>query len=162
MKTKQHLKKLFCIGIVLTLAGSIFASLFNSGMGSVKVSRIRFDGGHGELSGLLYMPKDVSEDNPAPTIIVTHGYLNSCEMQDANAIELSRRGFVVLALDQYDHGHSNLSEENYSDASFFGVWLPFWLNSMNDAVQYMYEQPYVLKDSDGNGIIGIEDDGCHY
>lgn len=156
MKTKQHLKKLFCIGIVLTLAGSIFASLFNSGMGSVKVSRIRFDGGHGELSGLLYMPKDVSEDNPAPTIIVTHGYLNSCEMQDANAIELSRRGFVVLALDQYDHGHSNLSEENYSDASFFGVWLPFWLNSMNDAVQYMYEQPYVLKDSDGNGIIGIE------
>ena len=88
MKTKQHLKKLFCIGIVLTLAGSIFASLFNSGMGSVKVSRIRFDGGHGELSGLLYMPKDVSEDNPAPTIIVTHGYLNSCEMQDANAIEL--------------------------------------------------------------------------
>ena len=69
--------------------------------------------------------------------------------------EWSRRGFVVLALDQYDHGHSALSHENYSDTSFFGVWLPFWLNSMNDAVQYMYDQPYVLKDADGNGIIGV-------
>jgi len=76
-------------------------------------------------------------------------------MQDANAIELSRRGFVVLALDQYDHGHSALSHENYSDTSFFGVWLPFWQHSMHDAVQYMYEQPYVLKDEAGNGMIGV-------
>ena len=76
-------------------------------------------------------------------------------MQDAGAIELSRRGYVVLALDQYDHGHSALSHENYSDTSFFGVWLPFWMHSMYDAAQYMYQQPYVLKDANGNGIIGV-------
>lgn len=155
MKIKKRTLTLMCVALALILLGSILAGVFNSGAGATKVSRIRFDGGHGELSGLLYMPKDASADNPKPTVIVTHGYLNSAEMQDANAIELSRRGFVVLALDQYDHGHSKLSHENYSDTSFFGVWLPFWVNSMNDAVQYMYEQPYVLKDENGNGIIGV-------
>lgn len=155
MKMKKRTLTLLCVALALILLGSILAGVFNSGMGATTVSRIRFDGGHGQLSGLLYMPKDASADNPKPTIIVTHGYLNSAEMQDANAIELSRRGFVVLALDQYDHGHSQLSHENYSDNSFFGIWLPFWLNSMNDAVQYMYEQPYVLKDENGNGVIGV-------
>lgn len=155
MKLGKRTITLLCAALVLILLGSILASVFNSGMGSVDASRITFDGGHGTLSGILYMPKDASAENPKPTIIVTHGYLNSAEMQDANAIELSRRGFVVLALDQYDHGHSALNAENYADTSFFGVWLPFWQHSMHDAVQYMYEQPYVLKDEAGNGMIGV-------
>ena len=90
---------------------------------------------------------------------MTHGYLNSAEMQDANAIELSRRGYVVLALDMYDHGHSNINDDIYEGFAAYGdflkTWAPFWLNSMYDAVQYMYDQPYVLKDEAGNGIIGI-------
>ena len=155
MKIKKSSLVLLCCALALILLGSILADVFNSGSGAVKVSRIRFEGANGKLSGLLYMPKDASADNPKPTVIVTHGYLNSAEMQDANAIELSRRGFVVLALDQYDHGHSALNRDVYTDTSFFGVWLPFWANSMNDAVQYMYEQPYVLKDENGNGLIGV-------
>ena len=154
MKISNATKKLLCIALILILAGSILASFFNGG-GNVKVSRIKFDTQNGTLSGLLYMPKDASASNPKPTVVVTHGYLNSAEMQDANAIELSRRGYVVLALDQYDHGHSDYKNELYSDTSFFGIWLPFWVNSMHDAVAYMYEQPYVLKDDNGNGIIGV-------
>ncbi|MBR6039936.1 MAG: alpha/beta hydrolase [Clostridia bacterium] len=148
-----------CIGLALILIGSIFACVFNSGAKGTKVTRITFDAANGKLSGLLYMPKGASEDNPRPTVIVTHGYLNSAEMQDANAIELSRRGYVVLALDQYDHGHSDLDNAAYEPYAPFGVflqaWAPFWVNSMHDAVAYMYEQPYVLKDEAGNGIIGV-------
>ena len=154
MKISKGTTKLLCAALILILLGSILASALNGGSG-VKVSRIEFDTDNGTLSGLLYMPKDASASNPKPTVIVTHGYLNSAEMQDANAIELSRRGYVVLALDQYDHGHSDFKNELYSDTSFFGVWLPFWVNSMHDAVAYMYEQPYVLKDEQGNGIIGV-------
>ena len=154
MKISTGTKKLLCVALILILLGSVLASVFNGG-GDVKVSRIKFDTDNGTLSGLLYMPKDASASNPKPTVVVTHGYLNSAEMQDANAIELSRRGYVVLALDQYDHGHSDYKNELYSDTSFFGIWLPFWLNSMHDAVAYMYEQPYVLKDDSGNGIIGV-------
>ncbi|MBQ6035988.1 MAG: alpha/beta fold hydrolase, partial [Lachnospiraceae bacterium] len=155
MKLTKGSKLLLCLGLILILLGSGLAGFFNTGAGATKVTRIKFTGANGELSGLLYMPKDASAENPKPTIVVTHGYLNSAEMQDANAIELSRRGFVVLALDQYDHGHSKLNHDVYTDNSFFGIWLPFWLHSMNDAVQYMYEQPYVLKDANGNGIIGV-------
>ena len=143
------------VGLCLILLGSILASVFNSGGGATKVSRIQFETQNGTLSGLLYMPKDASAENPKPTIVVTHGYLNSAEMQDANAIELSRRGFVVLALDQYDHGHSDLKNEVYTGTGFMEMWAPFWINSMHDAVAYMYEQPYVLKDASGNGVIGV-------
>ena len=151
--------RLLIISIVITLCFSFLASLFNTGMFTVNVSRISFDTANGTLSGLLYMPKDASASNPRPTVIVTHGYLNSAEMQDANAIELSRRGYVVLALDMYDHGHSNIKEEVYEPYAPYGAflmtWAPFWVNSMNDAVQYMYDQPYVLKDENGNGVIGV-------
>ncbi|MDO4836422.1 MAG: alpha/beta hydrolase [Clostridia bacterium] len=147
-----------CIGLALILLGSFFAFLFNRGVFTTSVKRISFETSLGKLSGLLYMPKGAGADNPRPTVIVTHGYLNSAEMQDANAIELSRRGYVVLALDQYDHGHSDLNDEVYAafgGETFTGMWFPFWVNSMHDAVAYMYEQPYVLKDSAGNGIIGV-------
>lgn len=148
--------RMLIISVVIVLCFSFLASLFNTGMFSVDVSRIRFDTANGELSGLLYMPKGASASAPRPTVIVTHGYLNSAEMQDANAIELSRRGYVVLALDMYDHGHSNINDEAYGGSTaFFSLWSPFWINSMYDAVQYMYDQPYVLKDEAGNGIIGI-------
>ena len=155
MKTKKRSVIVLCIALVLILAGSILAGMYNSSNGSVTVSRISFEAQNGTLSGLLYMPKGASAENPRPTVIVTHGYLNSAEMQDANAIELSRRGIVVLALDQYDHGHSDLDNKVYTGTSFMEIWAPFWINSMHDAVAYMYEQPYVLKDEAGNGIIGV-------
>lgn len=137
------------IGLVLVLLGSILAQTFNTSMYSVDVSRIKFDTASGTLSGLLYMPKGASESDPRPTVVVTHGYLNSAEMQDANAIELSRRGYVVLALDMYDHGHSAANRDNT------GQFFSFWPSAMFDAVTYMYQQPYVLKDAEGNGIIGV-------
>ncbi len=140
---------LLIVALVLVIVGSIAAQAFNTGLYSTSVKRISFETERGVLSGLLYMPKDASESNPRPAVIVTHGYLNSAEMQDANAIELSRRGYVVLALDMYDHGHSAGNEKNT------GSFLTFWPRSLYDAAQYMYDQKYVLKDEAGNGIIGV-------
>jgi len=154
--TRKIPVKLLVISLVIVLAGSFLGCLFNTGLFTVDVSRISFDTANGQLSGLLYLPKGASAEDPRPAVVVTHGYLNSAEMQDLNAIELSRRGYVVLALDQYDHGHSDINDEAYGGKTdFFSLWGPFWLNSMYDAVQYIYEQPYVLKDEAGNGIIGV-------
>ena len=155
---KIPVRMLIC-SLAIVLCFSFLACLFNTGMFSVNVSRIQFNTDNGVLSGLLYMPKGASASSPRPAVIVTHGYLNSAEMQDANAIELSRRGYVVLALDMYDHGHSNINESVYEPYAPYGAflmtWAPFWVNSMNDAVKYMYDQPYVLKDENGNGILGV-------
>ncbi|MBO2516960.1 MAG: hypothetical protein CW338_06770 [Clostridiales bacterium] len=161
MEKKCTLKKpliLLCVALVIMLASGAAAGLVQSSGCKTDISRISFDTANGTLSGLLYLPEGASAESPRPTVVVTHGYLNSAEMQDANAIELSRRGYVVLALDMYDHGHSKLASDKYmvdSLGAFMGCWMPFWLNSMQDAVAYMYEQPYVLKDENGNGIIGV-------
>ena len=150
MKQKKNLTVIaLAVGLVLMLLGSIVAQAFNTSGYGVKVSRIYFETEKGTLSGLLYMPKEASAENPHPTLVTTHGYLNSAEMQDAPAIEMSRRGYVVLALDMYDHGHSKGNAENT------GSFLKFWPSAIWDAVQYMYKQPYVLKDAAGNGEIAV-------
>lgn len=57
-------------------------------------------------SGLLFMPKDASVDNKLPAIIFRHGAYNNREMQLSFAIEMVRRGYVVLAIDNANHGHN--------------------------------------------------------
>lgn len=57
------------------------------------------------VSGILFKPKDASAENPLPAVVLTHGYLNNREMQLQNAIELARRGFVVLTVDREGHGN---------------------------------------------------------
>jgi len=104
--------------LVLIFVGSFLAQMFNTSFYTVKVKRIKFDTNNGILSGLLYLPKGADSSDPRPTIITTHGYLNSAEMQDAAAIEMSRRGYVVLALDMYDHGHS-VNKTQYDSAEAF-------------------------------------------
>ena len=136
------------LAMVLVLVGSIFANLFNTSFYSVKVKDVTLetDSYNGKLAGLLYMPETCSDDNPCPLIITTHGYLNSKEMQDAPAIELSRRGYIVLALDMYDHGSSTWD----TPATF-----TYWQTALWDAAKEMYEEKYVLKDADGNGMIAV-------
>ncbi|RPF55276.1 alpha/beta fold hydrolase [Aquisalibacillus elongatus] len=139
---------LLVISLLIVLVGSVIAYQFNSSSGETDVSRVYFETERGELSGLLYKPDDADQE-AKPTLITTHGYLNSAEMQDAQAVEMSKRGYVVLALDQYDHGHSTGTMEK--PVPFFS----FWPHAIHDAVQYMYEQDYVLKDEEGNGIIAV-------
>ncbi|MDE7220092.1 MAG: alpha/beta hydrolase [Oscillospiraceae bacterium] len=150
MKLKKNkTAAVLAIGLVLMLLGSILAQAFHTSFYSVNVSRVYFDTESGTLSGLLYMPKGAGASDPRPTLVTTHGYLNSAEMQDAPAIEMSRRGYVVLALDMYDHGHSK------GNAEHTGAFFSFWPTAIWDAVQYMYQQDYVLKDADGNGVLAV-------
>ena len=99
------------IAVALILLGSILAQTFNTSFYNVKVSRISFETDSGTLSGLLYLPKNVDASTPHPAIVTTHGYLNSAEMQDETAIEMSRRGEWVLALGMYEHCHAHVNSE---------------------------------------------------
>lgn len=132
--------------LLVVLVSSLFASLVQNSFFSVKVDKISFETERGEISGYLYVPRGVDSSNPAPAVLLTHGYLNNAEMQEIGAIELSRRGFVVLAFDMYDHGDSTWD----TPAAF-----SFFSRSVYDAVQYMYDQPYVLKAANGDGMIGV-------
>ena len=74
--------------------------------GNVDISRGVIDTEFGELTFKLYEPKTATADNPAPGVLLLHGYQNDSETCAAYAIELARRGAVVLSLDEYGHGSS--------------------------------------------------------
>lgn len=96
----------FVAGILLILAGSLLAHSIQTS-GGVTVADVRFAGDKGTtLSALVYTPPGASAAKPAPAVLLSHGYINTREMQSAFAIELARRGFVVLSIDQSGHGYS--------------------------------------------------------
>jgi pimeloyl-ACP methyl ester carboxylesterase len=98
--------RLFALGWVLILAGAFLAHAIQTA-GGVTVAEVRFPAERGVvMSGLLYTPPSATVARPAPAVLVSHGYINTREMQSPFAIELSRRGFVVLAMDMTGHGYS--------------------------------------------------------
>jgi pimeloyl-ACP methyl ester carboxylesterase len=94
-------------GLILILAGGLLAHLTQTS-GGIRIQDVRFNGAKGNImSALLYIPPNASAQTPAPGVLAVHGYINSRETQDGFAIELARRGYVVLALDQTGHGYSD-------------------------------------------------------
>ncbi|MEZ0073464.1 alpha/beta hydrolase family protein [Planotetraspora sp. GP83] len=99
---------LLSLALALVLLGGGIAAWTQTAGGAVSVQDVRFTGNDGhQLAGLLYVPRGVTAKTPAPAVLAVHGYINSRETQDAFAIEFSRRGYVVLALDQQGHGFSD-------------------------------------------------------
>ena len=98
---------LLLVGAALLIGGSTLAYLVQTA-GGTRVLDVRFAGTGGTLlSGLLFIPPNATPDTPAPGILAVHGYFNSRETQGDFATEFARRGYVVLALDQTGHGHSD-------------------------------------------------------
>jgi len=95
----------FALGCALILAGSLLAHAIQTA-GGVKVRDVRFAGDGITQSALLYVPPSATAQRLAPAVLVSHGYINTREMQSPFAIELARRGFVVLAMDMAGHGYS--------------------------------------------------------
>ena len=101
-------KRIALAGVALILIGAFVAGVVQTDGGDVRVSDLRFAGSGGTvMSALLYVPKTATPKTPAPGILAVHGYINSRETQSGFAIELARRGYVVLCLDQTGHGYSD-------------------------------------------------------
>jgi len=107
-KLKKGSKKFLIIAIALLLISMIGAYIVQTNAGNVEIKDIRFETTTGyRMSGLLFIPSSATPENPAPAVVVSHGFFNNREMQDLNYVELSRRGFVVFSMDMYSHGHSD-------------------------------------------------------
>jgi pimeloyl-ACP methyl ester carboxylesterase len=124
----------FILGVALILAGSLLAHAIETS-GGVSLHEARFAGDRPglTLSGLLYQPASATAQHPAPAVLVSHGYINTREMQSPFAIELARRGFVVLAIDMEGHGYSQGAV--FQDRDLGGP----------AALRYLQSLPYVDK-----------------
>ena len=111
----EKLKKLdrriwvILLSLVLFIGGFSTASYSETSGGTVKVDRIDFvtDEGY-RMSAKLYVPQTATEDSPAPGILALPGGNASLENMSSVAIELSRRGYVVMAVDPYTIGRSEI------------------------------------------------------
>ena len=106
MKTSKPVKAL-CISIVLMLLSCLATMAIQTDFGGVTVTEINWvtENGH-TMNGWLFVPDTATAENPAPAIVTSHGMYNNKGMQDLNFVELSRRGYVVLAQDMPNHGDS--------------------------------------------------------
>ena len=97
------------IGLVIC-AAAVFICMFTAnriqtGGGSIKVTEGVIDSTDvGKITYKLYTPRTATADNPAPGVLLLHGYQNDHETCAAYAIELARRGAVVMAIDEFGHG----------------------------------------------------------
>ena len=157
---RKNKKSLLMLVIVLAviLVSSFFASMIQSAGYKVRVTDIRDvrnsgiayeeDGVTPQVdseteeevtvsgsvaSGILFMPKDASASNKKPAVVLTHGYLNNRELQLQNAIELARRGFIVLTMDRTGHGNNLPSSDTMAISS---SW-----NDLYNAAKYVYNLP---------------------
>ena len=107
--------------LAMILSSAVGGSIATSG-GAVRTEEITFTTDVGATShAKLYIPETATADSPAPAVILCHGYTASLDAMEPNAIELSRRGYVVMALDLYGHGDTNLPPDGYSQAEMGGI-----------------------------------------
>jgi pimeloyl-ACP methyl ester carboxylesterase len=99
---------LLVVAMLLIGGGGLIATLVQSDFGAVRVQDVRFAVADGRIMhAKLYRPRAATANSPMPGVVAIHGYINSHETQAPYAIELARRGYVVLAVDQPGHGYSD-------------------------------------------------------
>ena len=122
----------------------------------------------GLLTYKLYTPKTATPEHKAPGVLLLHGYQNDRETNAAYAIELARRGVVVLSLDEYGHGFSepglkergyvnhtvkvNYGEESVEAGTFKKVGSTVRYRILMNFSNLTFFNDYYSKDDDGNAI----------
>ena len=122
----------------------------------------------GDLNYKLYTPVTATEANPAPGVLLLHGYQNDHETCAAYAIELARRGMVVLAIDEFGHGKTvpgliergwvnkkvsvNFGEESEADGTFKKIGGTVRYKIMMNFSNLSFFNVIYSKDDAGNSI----------
>ncbi len=141
---ERKTKVTFFVALVLLFVGFIGSWLAQTAGGRISVREISFETETGmTMSAILAVPDTATAETPAPAIVTVHGWYNNKEMQDLNYIEYARRGFVVLAIDQYSHGDSDSADVGFEAEDGNGAY---------EAVKMLSRINYV--DSSRIGITG--------
>ncbi len=102
---------LLCVAFIALL----FADSIQKADGGITITEGYLPSDAGDLFYKLYTPSGLKDGETAPGVLLLHGYQNDHETNAAYAIELAKRGAVVLSIDEYGHGASvpGLKERGY-------------------------------------------------
>ncbi len=125
--------KLLLLGLLLVLFGSFTASIIQSSNDAIKVNEIIISAKNAApLSARLFIPPNATTENPAPAVIIAHGYVNQKEVMANFSIEFARRGYVVIAPDLSGHGGSQVIDNDGS-------------RGVGDILRYAHTLPFIDK-----------------
>lgn len=121
-KTKKKAIIALAVALVIILISGIVTSCVQTDgfTASMRELFIQTDSGY-TMCAYLFVPNNATAETPAPAVVTSHGLYNNKEMQDANFVELVRRGFVVLAIDQSSHGDSQILPRALWDGVYQGA-----------------------------------------
>ena len=158
---------LICL-VAILLACMCAANGIQTGNGTVDVRYGALDTEAGSLIYKLYVPKTATAQTPAPGVLLLHGYQNDHETCGAYAIELARRGAVVLSLDEYGHGGSeagllnrgyvnhrvkvNFGEDSEAEGTFVEAGSTKRYRLLMNFSNLSFFDDHYTKDDDGNAI----------
>jgi pimeloyl-ACP methyl ester carboxylesterase len=72
---------------------------------TIETATVETDSGV-DLGATVYEPPGASADDPAPAVVLIHGYTGERGTMTSFATELADRGYVAVAVDQPGHGES--------------------------------------------------------
>ncbi len=101
-----------------------FANRIQTADGGIRITEGYLPSEVGDLFYKLYTPAGLKDGEKAPGVLLLHGYQNDHETNAAYAIELAKRGVVVLSIDEYGHGASKpgLINRGFVDHMVKGIY----------------------------------------
>ncbi len=154
--------------IVAVFSCMAAADRIQRGGGQITVTEGYLETETGDLFYKLYTPNTATAENPAPGVLLLHGYQNDHETCAAYAIELARRGAVVLAIDEYGHGATepgmlnrgyvnhkvtvNFGEDSQEDGTFVEIGGANRYKLMMNFSNLSFFDDRYTTDADGNRI----------
>lgn len=135
MQKKKTATRAFLICLAILLLCSVFNWGIVTGWGNVRITRLTLVGDEGlRYSALMYVPKNATKETPAPAIVMIHGNSGNARNHESWAVEFTRRGYVVISVDNLGSGDSeySISVGNRAVPLAFG--------------DYLYNLPFVDKD----------------
>lgn len=144
---KKNLKSnimALAILIILCFAALFIADRIQRDGGRVNIETGLITTDRGDVAYKLYIPEAATAVNRAPGVLLLHGYQNDHETSAAYAMELSRRGAVVLAIDEYGHGDTPIPmrERGWTDHK---VTVSYGNDSESDKTYVMISGPLRYK-----------------
>lgn len=168
--TSQRKKSLILmvISVLIAFFCMFSANIVQTDSGNIKITTGTIQTDVGDIAYKLYTPKTATAENKAPGVLLLHGYQNDHETNAAYAIELARRGVVVLSIDEYGHGKTepgllergfvnhkvsvNFGEESEADKTYKKIGGTNRYKILMNFSNLSFFKDYYSKDEDGNSI----------
>lgn len=110
-KRKRTSLRAFLISLVVLILCSVVNWGVVSDWGNVRITNVTVVGDDGkEYTALMYVPDEVSNENPAPAVMCCHGYSGNARNHESWAVEYARRGYIVLSYDNAGSGDGEARE----------------------------------------------------